>query len=809
MLHDIRYALRGMAKSPLLTAIILLTLAVGIGANVAIFTAVDAVLLKGVPVHAPDRLVLIWNALRTLQEERLPVTAAEYLNYRDHATSFDGVAGFNSQDVTLTGQGDPERVTAARVSASLFPLLGIGPAAGRTFSADEDRPNAPPVVVISDGLWRRRYGAAPSIVGGRLEIDRQPYEVIGIMPASFRFPFEGMPFARPADVWMPLALTETEIRSTAGAFDIAALARLKDRVTVSQASSEIHAQASAFRRDHPELYPGSMQIVTSAGALDGILIEESRPFLLLLMGAVGAVLLIACANVANLLLAKALVRSREFAIRMALGAERRRLIAQLLTESVLLAAIGGAAGFVLGVGALQAMRALGSQDLDWPSHATPDARVLLFTLVLTMLTGIGFGLVPALRMSRQDVQPSLHGDAMRTVVGPARHRLRRVLTVVQMALSILLLIGAGLLINSFLRVLRVPPGFDADGVLVAHTVFDQTRYPTTERRIEAERQLVDRLSAVPGVKAAAAASTLPLESETRIGLRIDTENFEHVHILNQNLISANYFAAMGIPLITGRAFTPRDVDGAPRVAIVSEGLARRFWPRGEVIGRTVKWGRTRPPFTIVGVVPDVRVSRLELEPLPMVYMPRPQILDALSPELTLVMAASGDPQRLASFLRTEVSAVDKDLPLFRVSSMRGVISASLAQRRFSMVLLSAFSLISLLLAASGLYAVLSYFTTERTREFGLRMALGARRGDVLMMVFRQAGGIVAIGLAIGVGTALALAGVMRGMIHGINPVDPVTFITVSLVFCGAALLASFVPALRAATGDPLRALKVQ
>jgi predicted permease len=809
MLQDVRQALRVMKKSPVLTVIILLTLAVGIGANVAIVTAVNAVLLRPLAVTAPERLVLVWEALPKLGQKRLPVTAAEFVNYANSAHSFELVAGFTTEAVTLTGYRDPERVKGARVSARLFPMLGVSPAIGRTISVDEDRPNAQRSVVLSDALWRRKYAGDPTIVGKTIDINRQPHSVVGIMPASFTFPFEGTPFAKPAELWTPLALTADELRSTSASFGINVIARLKDHVSISQASSDVSVTAAAFRRDHPELYTGNLEVTASAEDLKDVLTAPVRPLLLLLLGAVAAVLLIACANVANLLLAQALVRSQEMAIRGALGADRTRLVRQLLTESLLLASVGGAAGLAVGFGAIKAIRLVGPPQIDWPRQLEPDGRVLLFTLAAALLTGIVFGVVPAIRLSRPDIKESLRDGAMRTIAGPARHRLRRLLTVVQIASSAVLLIGAGLLINSFLRVLKVPPGFDADGVLVGHTVFDPTRYASHPARVETEKRILERLSAIAGVRAAAAASVLPLANETRIGVRVDAEDFAQIHIVSHNLVSPDYFKAMGIPLLAGRSITDRDTPDAPSVVIVSASLARQYWPEQAAIGKRLQWGRSRPPFTVIGVVPDVRVSGLDAESLPMVYMSMFQVTDTLSPELALVVSTSGAPGPYSSALRTEVLSVDKDLPVFGVGSMSEVISASLAQRRFSMILVSAFSVISLLLAASGLYAVVSYFVTERTRELGVRLALGARRVDVLALVFRQAAGLVAIGLAVGVAASVGLARFMHDMVYGISPLDPTTFVGVSLFFVLVAMAASLIPAMRAAAADPLRALKAE
>jgi predicted permease len=808
MLQDIRYCLRMMKKNPVSTFIILLTLALGIGANAAIFTAIEAVLFRAPAVHSFNQLVMVWDALPKLGANRLPITAAEYINYSRNARSTEMAAAFINQGVTLTGNQDPERVTSSRVSASLFYLLGVNPAKGRVISSQEDQPNAAHVVVISEALWRGRYGANPTLVGGTIEIDRQPYSVIGIMPPSFAFPFAGMPHSRPADLWVPLALTPDEIRSTSANFGISVMARLKPGISVSQASQEAANMATLFYKNHPELNTGNFLITGSAAGVRELLIENVRPFLLLLLGAVGAVLLIVCANVANLLLAKSLARSHEIGIRTALGEGRKRLIKQLLTESMFLALLGGAAGLLVAFALIKSIGFFAPRQIGWPVDLAFDPVVLLFTFFLAAITGIGFGLAPALQMSRVDLSNSLRQSSGYTIAGSDRGRLRQLLTVGETALSVLLLIGAGLLINSFVRVLRVVPGFNDDRVLTAHTVFDQKRYPDYQSRIQAEKNILARLSGMPGTTAASAA-VLPMDNEIRVGIRIDTEDFKQVHVVEQDMVSPDYFRTMGISLLRGRAFSEHDMPDSPLVAVVSEGFANRFWPGQNPIGKLLKWGRDRAPFSVVGLVPDIKVSGLDADPLPMVYTSRFQITDSVSNDVAFVTSTTGDPQNFVSTLRAEVFSVDKDLPLFRVGPMRQVISESLARRRFSMILLSSFSLLSFLLAACGLYGVISFFTSERIRDFGVRMALGAPRSHVLLLVLRQAGTLVAFGLALGLAAACGLSRFLHGMVYGISPLDPVTFMEVSLLFSLVALLASFIPALRAAQSDPASIVKSQ
>lgn len=807
-MNDIRYALRMIKKSPLLTLVIVMTLALGIGANAAIFTAVNAVLLRPPAVQSPDRLVMVWDDLPNLGEHRLGLTPAEYVNYAASNKSMEMTAGFINRGVTLTGDQQPERLHGCRAAANLFPLLGISPALGRTFSAEEDISNSARVAVLSNSVWRKRYNGDPAILGRNIEIDRQPYSIIGVMPPSFTFPMEGIPNSQPADVWTPLALTREELSSTGATFDVNVIARLRPGSSASQASTEAASVTASFHRDHPELNTGNLQVTASAMSLRSVLVENVRPLLGLLLGAVGAVLLIACSNVANLLLAKSLVRNQEIAIRTALGAQRSRILRQLLVESSLLAFLGAVLGLALAWIMVGYIRVFLPQEIGWPSNLAPDATVVLFALVLAAATGIGFGIFPALRMARVDLNGALRENSSYSVVGGHR-RLRNFLAIGETALSVLLLIGAGLLINSFLRVLRVPPGFNAQSVLTAHTVFDETRYPDYQRRGATEKEILARLAATPGITAAASSSALPLDNETRIGIRIDSEDFSKVHIVDQALISDGYFQAMGIPLLHGRAFSDQDTPESPHVAVVNESFARRYWPAGTPLGRRLQWGRNFAPFTVVGVVPDVRVSALDTEALPMVYMPRFQINDPNARELTLVVSTKGDPQESTRFLRAGILSVDKDLPLFRIATMQEVIARSLAQRRFTMVLLSSFSLVSLLLAVSGLYAVISYLATERKREFGVRMALGAPRSHVLLLVMRQAGTLVAIGLAIGLAAACGLSRFMHDMVYGISPLDPVTFIGISLLFCLVAVCASLVPAFRASQNDPVSVIKPQ
>jgi putative ABC transport system permease protein len=808
MNHDVRYALRMMKKNPLLTFIIVMMLAVGIGANVAIFTAVDAVLLQPPAVKSPDQLVMVWDALPNLGERRLGLTAAEYANYSANVKSVETAAGFINQNITLTGGQQPERLRGTRVSANLFPLLGVNPSQGRTFSSKEDQANSARVAILSDGLWRKRYNADPTIVGTSIEIDRQPYSVIGVMPPSFVFPLEGTPGSQPADLWTPLALTQEELRSTGANFNVNVIARLKPGISTAQAGTEAAIMTAAFHRDHPELNTGNLQVTASAMAFRELSVENVRPLLLLLLGAVGAVLLIACSNVANLLLAKSLTRSHEIALRIALGAQRFHLIKQLLVESTLLAFLGALSGLALALIMVRYIHTVIPQEIGWPMHTTPDMLVVLFTLLLAIVTGIGFGLAPALRMSRLDLNNTLR-ESSNSVAGATHRRLRNFLAISETALSVLLLIGAGLLINSFLHVLHVSPGFNAQGVLTAHTVFDQARYPDYQWRVATEKEILARLATIPGITSVASSSVLPLDNEARIGIRIDSEDFKTVHIVDQALVSNDYFRAMGIPLLRGRAFSDQDTVDSPHVAIINESFARHYWPQGDLLGRRLQWGRNFAPFTVVGVVTDVRVSALEAESLPMVYMPRFQINDPTATDLTLIVSTTGSSQNYTHLMQAGILSVDKDLPLFRVATMKQIIAKSLSQRRFSMVLLSSFSLISLLLAISGLYAVISYLATERTREFGVRMALGAPRSHVLMLVMRQASNLVAAGLAIGVAAAILLSRFMHDMVYDISPLDPVTFIGISLLFCIVAVCASFVPAFRASQNDPITVLKPQ
>ena len=808
LLQDVRYGLRMLRKSPGFTAVALLVLTIGIGANVAIFSVVNTVLLRPLPYRDPGRLVMIWESLPGIGFQQVGTATGEYLDYRDRNRVFSGVAGYKNDTANLTGSGQPQRVPITRASANLFSVLGVQPMLGRTYTRDEDRPGAPKVAVLSYGLWKRRYGADRNILGRAVDLDGQPYTVIGVMPASFQFPFSSLPYSDRAELWAPVAFTQDEISDRVREFGTFAVARLKPGVSLPQAQEDVARIAAEFEKQYPQFYNGSVYVKATASPLAADIVGKVRPMLLLLLGAVGFVLLIACANLANLLLARASARSREMAVRSALGASPVRLVRQFLTESVLLAIAGGALGLFAAFWAVRLLVAFGPERVPRLQDVGVDPPVLGFAVALSLLTGLLFGIAPAWRASRGEPQSALKEAGARAGTSRERLRLRDALVVLETACSLLLLVGAGLLLNSFVRVLRVPPGFNPNGVLIARTQFDESRYPKAEQCGLAERQIMARLRRLPGVESAGFVTNLPLADPRGIGFRIEGHPPNEFHNADNALVNEDYFRAMDIPILRGRSFRERDTPSTTLVAVINQTLARTYFPNQDPIGKRLVWGY-RTPFTIVGVAGDVKFSALDAEVAPMIYMSNFQVTSGISRHAVFVVRTAGDPAGLASAARREIWSVDKDLPVFGVTTMNDVLSSSTAQRCFSMILLGAFAVLALLMAAVGLYGVLSYSVSQRMHEMGLRMALGANARDLMRLVVRQGIRVALAGVAAGLLASVAATRLLAGMLFGVSPLDPLTFAAVVAVLVAAAALASFIPARRATRVDPMVALRYE
>lgn len=808
LLNDLRYGLRLLRKSPGFTVVALLVLTIGIGANVAIFSVINTVLLRPLPYRDPGRLVMLWENLPGIGFPQVGTSSGEYLDYRDHNRVFSAVAGYKNDTVNLTGSGQPERIHITQASANLFSVLGVQPMMGRAYTVEEDRPGAAKVAILSYGLWKRRFAADRNILGHAVDLDGRPYTVIGVMPASFQFPFSTLPYSERAELWVPVAFTQDEIADRVREFGTFTVARLKPGVSLPQAQEDVARIAADFEKQYPQFYNGTVYVKPTASPLAADIVGKVRPMLLVLLGAVGFVLLIACANLANLLLARATARSREMALRAALGASQARLLRQFLTESVLLAAAGGALGLFAAFWAVRLLVAFGPEQVPRLQDVAIDPLVLAFAVALSVLTGILFGVAPAWRASRSDLQSALKEASARAGASRERLRLRDALVVLETACSLLLLVGAGLLLNSFIRVLRVPPGFNAGGVLVARTQFDDTRYPKAEQCGLAEREILARLRKLPGVLSAGFVTNLPLADPRGIGFRIEGHPPNEFHNADNALVSEDYFRVMGISLLRGRGFREQDTESAPLAAVINEALARTYFPGQDPIGKRLLWG-AHPPFTIVGVAGDVRFSALDADVAPMIYMSNFQVASGTSRHAVFVVRSAGDPASLASAARREIWSVDKDLPVFGVTTMSDVLAGSVAQRRFSMSLLGAFAMLALLLAAIGLYGVLSYSVSQRMHEMGLRMALGANARDLMRLVVGQGIRVALAGVAAGLLASVAATRLLAGLLFGVSPLDPWTFIVVAAVLVASALLASFIPARRATKVDPMVALRYE
>ena len=755
LVQDVRYGWRMLAKNPGFTAIAVVTLALGIGASTAIFSVVDTVLLRPLPYQQPGQLVVVSETLPQMSSEEIGVSAGEFQDYRDRNRSFSQVAAYESAGFNLTGEGQPVRVNAAQVSASTFPLLGVSPELGRVFTSGEDRSGS--VVVLSHSLWQHQYASAPDILGKVVKLDEKSYTVVGVMPPSFRFPFDGAPLSEMADVWTPLVfdpeLLKPEKRTQE--FGVGLIGRLKPGVSLEQAQQDVTGIATAFMQQYG--YSGTVKIVPKAYWFAAYAMQKARPLLFLLTMAVGCVLLIACANVANLLLARAGQRNREMAVRSAVGANPSRLLRQCLVESMLLSLLGAGAGIAVAKAAVAGLIRFGPADVPRLHDVVLHPVVLLFTLAVSLVSAIVFGFAPAWRLSHVAPQASLKES---TQAGPARgtQRLQNAAATVEIAAALVLLISGGLLGRSFMRLLDSPFGFDPKGTFVVRTLFDPSRYPDPARRNAVQKQLLQDLQHLPGVTAAAVASHLPLSDVREIAFRLAHDAPDHSHWAQNSYISPGYFHAMGISLLKGRDFSEQDLSGAPSVAIINDALARQFFPGQDPIGQRLRWGIQ--DYLVIGVSADVRISALDADPQPMIYYSMFQVEMGNFGRAAFVLRSNAGAQGLFTAVQKQIWAADKDLPLYHTSTLATLVSESLAQRRFTLLLLASFGAIALILAAIGLFGVISHLVADRTREFGVRMALGANRRSIYWQVLRRAaelgiGGLRSWSAVLGAGVAVA------------------------------------------------------
>ena len=804
LLHDLRYAVRMQLKNPAFTIIAVIALALGIGANTAIFSVVNTVLLRPLPYKDPDRLVMVWEEASKHGYPRDTPAAANFVDWRDQNQVFEGMAAIADESFNFTGAGDPERLEGRRVSASLFPLLGVEPQIGRVFNASEDQPGAHRVVLLSYSFWQRRFGGDQNIVGKPLTLNGETYIVVGVMPARFQFPTSD------DEVWVPIAFTQQQAAARNRHY-LQVIARLKPGVALTQAQTEMSTIATRLQQQYPDSNADLGAVVTP---LHEHLVGDIRPALLILLGAVGLVLLIACANVANLLLARAAVRQKEIAVRVALGARRWRLIRQFLTESILLSAIGGIVGLVIAYVGLILLKAFIPENIAQAREISIDFKVLGFTLLVSVATGVIFGLAPAIQAARFNQIETLKEGGRDAATGGSGKRLRSLLVVSEVAISLVLLIGAGLLINSFLRLRNVDPGFRADNLLTMKFVLPEPKYAEFERRTAFYNDLIQRVQSLAGVRSAAVTTNLPLYRQgNSISIGIEGQPPPppgQERIVVTRIVSPAYFDTMSIPLLSGRQFNDQDTATTPNVVVISESMARKYWPGEDAIGKRLSAGRATSPedwIQVIGVAKDVKQFELTAESRPQMYLSYRQA-GFFAPR-DLVVKTDVDPASLATTVRKAVWEVDKDQPVSNIRTMDEILAESIARQRFSMLLLAIFAAVAMVLAGVGIYGVMSYSVAQRTHEIGIRMALGAQTGAVLKLAVSYGMKLVTAGIVIGLITAFALTRVMSTLLFGVTATDPTTFTLISLLLVSVAAIASYIPARRATKVDPIIALRYE
>jgi len=808
LLQDLRYAIRTLAREPGFTLVALVTLALGIGANTAIFSIVNAVLLRPLPYHEPERVVLLWS--HWTNWTKTWVSEPELADY-EQARSLEYVAGFSSTSFNLTGGpgSEPLRVLAAQVQAPMFDALGAKPLIGRVFSADEDRPGRERVVLLTEGLWRSRFGSDPSVVGRTIDLDAVAYTVVGVLPASLRLPLDYATRTL-TQIWVPLALGPVDPQER-GNHGINALGRLKPGVTLPQAQAEIDTITRGFLRQYDDLYDETFGLTLVPAPIE--VFGDIRPALMILLLAVGAVLLIACANVANLLLARSESRQKEIAVRVALGAGRHRIVRQLLTESMALSVVGGAAGIALAYALTQGLVALDPLKIPRVQDIALDARVLAFTAAISALTGVLFGIVPALQSSRTDLQSVLKEGGRDSRVGAGW--LRRVLVTSEIAASVVLVAAAMLLARSFARLLDVDAGFNPAHVLTLRTSLPNATYTDSAAMVRAYAEVGRRLRESPGVQAAGAVTGLPMAS-TRgdWGIRIEGRPMDPREGLaaDWQVVTPGYFEALGTPLRGGRTFSDADTASSLPVIVVNETMAKKYWPGVDAVGRRMTMGSNDRWITVVGVVADIHHRGLDMEPRPEMYRPHTQFryggADAPAvPMMTWAVRTTDDPRAAVSYARAAVSAVDARLGISDVATMDAVVADSTSDRRLNMLLFVLLGTLALALATVGVYGVVAYSVSQRTHEIGVRMAIGARPNDVVRLMLGEGGRLAVAGVVAGSLIALAAARLIRGLLFEVSATDPLTFVAVAGGLLAVALLASYIPARRATRVDPMIALR--
>ncbi len=817
LLQDIRYGLRGLAKSPGFTAVALLSLAIGISANTAIFSIVNTLLLRPLPYKGADRLVILWNRSPGLGITEDWFSTAQYFDIKTEHHGFEDVAIAIGGNENLTGDGKPERVGTIHVSSNLLPMLGVEPARGRLFVSSEDAKGSAGTAILGYGMWVRRYGSDPHVLGKSLTINGAAYQVIGILPRSFSLPREVLPTlggAEQAEILLPLPLAPDAAQNRDHE-DYNIIGKLKKGVTPQQAQAEMDTITARLRQDHPANYPPNGGLTFGIVPLSEQVVGDSRGALFILLFAVAFVLLIACANVANLQLSRALGRQKEIAVRMAIGANRGRIARQLLTESLLLSLCGGALGVLLALASLKWVRILGPGSVPRLDDISIDGRVLLFTLFISLVAGTIFGLAPALRVSHIDLHSTLkeggRGSAGAGAMWGRGKSLRKSLVISELALSVLLLIGATLLVRSFANLQSVSPGFNPKNVLTMELTMTGDRYRQAQAVLSTYKQTMEQLARLPGVTYVGAITSLPLSQMFAWGpitvegrIPPPGENFINADI---RVITGHYFEAMQIPLREGRFFNESDTKTSPPVGIVDEYMAKELWPNQSPLGKRLHNGGItdkEPWITVVGVVGRIKQYTLDSDSRIAIYYPQTQFVTS---EMNVVVRTSGDPAALYSAAREQIQSVDGDLPIFHVEAMEKRVQESLARRRFAMLLLSLFAGLAVALAMIGIYGIVSYVVNQGTREIGIRLALGAMPRAILRLVIGRGMRLAIPGVVIGLLGSLVCTQMMRGLLFGVSPLDPLTFIAVPSLLVSVALLASFIPAQRATRVDPTVSLR--
>lgn len=811
LIKDIRYGIRSLLKRPGFTAIAVATLALGIGANTAIFSVVNAVLLRTLPFANPDQLVMIWEDASFAGFPRNTPAPANYVDVKNQNTVFQDVAAMDRRTFNLTGDGEPEKVEANGVTANFFPLLGVKPALGRSFLNEEDQPGARRVVMINHNLWQQRYGGAADIVGRELLLNGEKYTVVGVMPRGFQF------LSSKTGMWVPIGFTPEGLASR-GRHYLQVVARMKPGVTAEQANADVRTIHQRIAHDNPE----------TAGRLSGYAMPlrdqvagDIRRPLMVLSVAVGFVLLIACANIANLLLSRAASRRREMAVRSALGASRARILRQLLVEGLLMSAAGAVLGLFLATWSFAFLEQLIPDGLTLSTRLSMDPKVLGFTLVVTLFTTLLFGLAPAFQASKIDLNEALKQGGGRSALSAGGNRLRSAMVVAEVALALVLLVGAGLLIQTFLKLRDQYAGLRPESVLTLRTVLSRTKYPEHPQRVSFYKQVLERVESLPGVVAAGYTTTVPLaEKGGTNGFSIEGRSIEQLtagglaYDANHRQISVDYFKAMNIPLKQGRSFNPGDNEQSIPVAIINETMAHQYWPGENAIGKRFKLGdpddNEVPWVAIVGIAGDVRQMGIDEPVKPEMYFPYQQgEAGAFYAPRDLAIRTSVDPMSLVTAARNEIHQVDPDQPISNIRTMGEVLGEETASRELGMTLLTIFAGLALLLATLGIYGVLAYFVVQHTQEIGVRMALGAQRSNILGLVLKKGMALTALGVAIGLVAAFALTRLMSSLLFGISTADPLTYAGISLLLLVVAFLACYLPARRATRVDPMVALNYE